>query len=197
MKIASITLFALLLATSAAITQGTFQYDQQSLGFPAPPNVLYDIQSYGPIGQSFIPSLPAVGFVQLELFDGHPNNGLGATVYVNLRSNSIAGPLLGSSDPVLLPDIPSGGGVTNFFFSGPVTVSPGTTYFFEIEVQSGDLWRANMAGDYSSGVAYIQGSSQPFYDLWFREGIIVPEPSAKWLVLATGALWFVVWRRTR
>src|SRR5580765_100770 len=125
------------------IAHGTFQYDQQSLNHIIGANVLYNIQPNGPMGQSFTPSLPSVGFVQFELFDGHPNNGLGATLYVNLRSNSITGPILSSSDPVFLPDTPTGGGLTNFLFPGGASVIPGTTYFFEILVQSGDLWLVN------------------------------------------------------
>ena len=85
------TFLALLVTASAALGQGNFQYDHQSQGFPLPVDQTstWDIQGNEPIGQSFTPALPSVGFVQLELFDGHPNNGLGATLYVNIRSGSI------------------------------------------------------------------------------------------------------------
>jgi hypothetical protein len=182
---------ATFLAALSSFAQGTFQYDQQSLGFYLPPNVLYDIQPNVPIGQSFVPSLAAVGFVQFELFDGIPHSGVGATVYVNLRSNSITGPILSSTAPVFMPDTPTGGGITNLLFSAPAAVVPGTTYFFEIVVQSGDLWRANVGGTYSPGTAYFQGNSQPFDDLWFREGIIIPEPSTVALLITAGTLFCV------
>jgi len=176
--------------------QGTFQYDQQSYPIPIPPNILLDIQPNAPIGQSFVPTLSAVGFVQLELFDGHPNNGLGATLYVNLRSDSMTGAVLSSSSPVFMPETPSGGGVTNFFFSAPATVVPGTTYFFEIVGESGDLWRVNATGEtYPSGTSYLQGNPSAL-DLWFREGVIVPEPSAAWLVLVAGGIWSYVRLKT-
>jgi hypothetical protein len=177
-------------AASVVLAQGTFQYDQQSINHSIPPNLVYDIQGNEPIGQSFTPLLSSVGFVQLEPFDGNPNNGLGATLYVNLRSNSITGPILGSTDPVFLPDIPSGGGVTNFLFSTPVSVVPGITYFFEVVVQSGDFWTLNTLGanDYSRGAMFLQGVAQPLNDLWFREGVIVPEPSTAALLVAAGAL---------
>src|SRR5438105_4723971 len=113
MKTVPLMFLALLANMSAALAQGTLQYDQQSLNRSIPPDVLVDIQPNQPIGQSFTPALSSVGFLQLELFDGHPNNGLGATLYVSLRSTSITGPILKSSDPVFLPDTPSGGGVTN------------------------------------------------------------------------------------
>ena len=197
MKIKWITLLGLLVHAWMAFGQGTFQYDQQSSLGPVPPDVLWSIQGNEPSGQSFIPSLSAVGFVQLELFDGNPNNGLGATLYVNLRSNSITGPILSSSAPVFLPDTPSGGGVTNFLFSSPAVVMPGTTYFFEVVVQSGDSWYVNTLGNvYPGGEFYRQGLAQPLSDSWFREGVIIPEPSAAWLVLAVGAVRFYVRRKT-
>ena len=182
-----------------SLAQGTFQYDQRSWPVPIPANILRAIQPNQPVGQSFTPSLAAVGFVQLELFDGNANNGLGATVSVNLRSNSITGPILSSSVPVFLPDTPIGGGVTNFFFSSAATVVPGTTYFFEIVVQSGDLWRVNSLGanDYSAGTAFLQGAAQPLEDFWFREGIIVPEPSMAAFLITAGALFCVRWKNSR
>jgi hypothetical protein len=144
------------------------------------------------MGQSFTPSLSSVGFVQLDISDGHPNNGLGATLYVNLRSSSITGAVLSSSAPVFMPETPSGGGVTNFFFSAPAAVVPGTTYFFEVVVQSGDLCRLNTVADlYSGGTLLYQGAAQPLQDSWFREGTIVPEPSTAALLLAAGALFCV------
>jgi len=196
MKTSFGTLWALLTTASACLAQGTFQYDQQSLNHSIGPSLLYNIQSNEPIGQSFTPALSSVGFIQLEPFDGHPNNGVGSTLYVNLRSNSITGPVLGSTDPVFLPDIPSGGGVTNFLFSTSVAVVPGTTYFFEVVVQSAELWRLNTLTDlYGGGTMIVQGVAQPLQDLWFREGIIVPEPSAALISFVVGAIWICVRRR--
>jgi hypothetical protein len=195
MKTKLIALLALLAATSGS-AQGTFQYDQLTLASPIPPNFVFDIQPSQPIGQSFTPTLPLVDFVQFALFDGHPNNGLGATLYVNLRSNSITGPIVSSSNPVFMPETPSGGGPTHFFFSGPVAVVPGTTYFFEIVVQSGDTWRVNTLPDiYSGGTMFVQGVAQPLQDLWFREGVIVPEPSAAAIFSLTGAAFLFLRRK--
>ena len=194
MRRTSIAFLALSLVVPGAQSQGTLQYDQQSATVPVGADILWDVQPNGPLGQTFVPSLSAVGFVQLELFDGHPDNGLGATLYVNLRSDSMTGAVLSTSSPVYMPETPSGGGVTNFFFSPGATVVPGTTYFFEIVVQSGDLWRANVAGRYLLGNAYFQGVAQPFDDLWFREGIIVPEPSSTLLLLLAAFCCFIRWR---
>ena len=186
----------LLLPPLGIRAQGNLQYDQQSATAPAPPSITFDIQGNEPVGQSFVPSLSSVGFVQFDLFDGHPGNGLGATLYVNLRSNSITGPLMSSTSPVYMPETPSGGGVTNFFFSTPAVVTPGNAYFFEVIVQSGDVWRVNDIGpSYQNGRAYISGVAQQFDSLYFREGIIVPEPSAAWIVIVGVFSWFYARRR--
>src|SRR5690348_17349022 len=89
---------------SNAPAQGTFQYDQQSATNYFPPTFSFSIQGYGPVGQSFTPALPSVGFIQLEPGDALPVNGIGGTMYLNLRSNSISGAILGSTAPVFLPD---------------------------------------------------------------------------------------------
>lgn len=190
-----IPLIVLLICGLEAVGQGNFQYDQQSAVLPQPPNSVANIQGNEPIGQSFTPSLSAVGFVQFELYDGQPGNGQGATLYVNLRSDSMTGAVLATSNPVFMPETPTGGGLTNFFFSGPAAVTSGTTYFFEIVVQSGDFWRVDRVGDfYSGGTMFSRGVDQ-HRDLWFREGIVVPEPSVAALLLTAGSLFLYLFRR--
>ena len=90
-------------------------------------------------------------------------------------------------------------GVTNFIFPNTVSVTPGTTYYFEAVNQAGDSFLA-AAGEYfyEGGYAYYNGVLNGGGDLWFREGIIVPapEPGTLWLgVLGAGLLWAV--RRKR
>jgi len=177
-------LVALLAAITPAFAQGKLTYDQQSASSPFPASLSLDIQSNEPIGQSFVPSLGAVGFIQLEVADPI-FNGVGATIYVNLLSDSITGTILGSTDPVFVPVGPYG--VVGFFYSVPVSVSPGTTYYLQPVVHSGDLSRVNAIGDpYPQGVAYLNGLVLNGEDLWFREGI--PEPSVAWLLLAGGSV---------
>jgi hypothetical protein len=188
-----------LLLPRLAIAQ-TFVYDQQSSDESRPGTGGIDIQAEQPTGQSFRPSLNQVGFVRLEVFDRYINNGLGATLYVNLRSDSITGPIIGSTSPISFPDnfgVWSNDFVT-FFFNSPVQVQPGVTYFFQPVVQSGDSWFVNQAlgFNYTRGSEYIYGSAFGG-DYWFREGIIVPEPSSDALLLAgTAALW-PLFRRSR
>ena len=134
------------------------------------------------MGQSFTPSLSTIGFVRLRLYDINPGNSLGATLVVNLRSTSMGGPVLGTTT-VVLPDGYGYIGATNFLFATPVPVIPSTTYFFETLVQSGDSWGILTTEDaYPNGSVYANGFPVSGNDLWFREGIVVPEPSSAALI---------------
>src|SRR4051812_29251765 len=77
--------------------QGSFVYDQQSALENSGAEGLIDMQPNAPVGQSFTPSLNSVGFVRFFMFDG-AHTGQSATVIVNLRSDSISGPILGTSE---------------------------------------------------------------------------------------------------
>jgi hypothetical protein len=90
-------------------------------------------------------------------------------------------------------------GYVNFFFPIPVAVTPGVTYYFNPVVQSGDNW--DIVGynyGYAGGTAYFKGVADPLEDLWFREGIVVPEPSSALLIsIGAGALVYVRRRHSR
>jgi len=74
--------------------------------------------------QSFIPTLSAIRFIQLEFADFSGNGAMGVTVYVNLWTGSPnvnSATLLGSTAAVYMPDgfVNSGlavAGITNFYF---------------------------------------------------------------------------------
>lgn len=195
---------ALMLVSACALGQGTFIYDQQSSTNDAVSGYGGTIMQHlpAPWGQSFTPSLAAVGFVRLMLNDGDLFDGLGATVYVNLRSG-ITGPILGSTAPVHMPNLFHG--VPNFFFDSPVPVTPGVTYYLEPILQGGPpangTWNIVGAastddGGYTGGSAYSGGNLHPPIEYWFREGIVVPEPSAGLLLLVGSGLYVYV-RRPR
>jgi hypothetical protein len=193
--------FTLLMSVGfLACGQGTFIYDQQSADESAGGGGAQGIQAYQPIGQSFKPALSLVGFVRLQLFDVNSGNSNGATVHVNLRSNSVTGPVLASTDAVFMPDgfgVGNGNrGYTNFLFSTPAPVTPGVTYYLQPVVQSGDAWAiVSYNYGYPGGSIFLQGATIPGIDLWFREGIVVPEPSSGLLFLfGSGA---VAWRHRR
>jgi hypothetical protein len=186
-------LAASLLLPALAGAQGTMVFDQQSSDESNPGNNGITIQPAQPAGQSFTPSLNAIGFVRFNLFDQVRNNGTGAVIYVNLRSDSITGPIVDSTAPVSLPDNFGSGltGFVSFFFPSNVSLQPGVKYYLQPVVQSGDLWDA-ITGvfNYAAGEQYVQGNSTTASDLWFREGVIVPEPSSCVLLLCGAALWF-------
>jgi hypothetical protein len=192
MKINLLTklLFALAFVPTFSNAQGTMIFDQQSSDESNGGTAGNIIQDWQPTGQSFTPSLAGVSFVRLQLFDANRNNGTGVTIYVNLRSGSITGSIVDSTAPVALPDnfgLPLSAGYVTFLFPNTVPVQPGATYFFEPVVQSGDPW-AVVGGsfNYPGGDEYLRGSAFPS-DYWFREGIIVPEPSISvLLILAAG-----------
>jgi hypothetical protein len=187
---------ALTVVTLAARGQGTFVYDQQSstneTAFFGTGGVMQQIAQ--PWGQSFTPGLSSVDFIRLKLYDNNTNNGLGATLSVNLRAGSISGSLLGSTDPVFIPN--GTGGTVDFVFPGAISVTPGVVYFFEPVVQSGDLWRIDSNEyNYAGGSVFAGGLPVSGSDLWFREGIIVPEPASAWLLVPIVGI--LAWRHRK
>jgi hypothetical protein len=201
MRPTSTAALALAATTLAALGQGTFIYDQQSATNRAVSGGAAFGVEQQPFGQAFTPALSSVGFVQFEFADAYPGDGIGATVYVNLWADSLAtGTLLGSTAPVFMPDRFPFYGITSFLFATPVPVTPGTTYYLQPVVQSGDNW-AIIDGNfnYANGTWFLNG--QPVLDgrvLWFREGTYVPEPSSALLfALAAATLCAPRFRRLR
>jgi hypothetical protein len=172
------------LADFTAFGQGTLIYDQSSFtNEPVPPGQVQYIEINQPFGQSFIPSFSEVGFLRLWLSD--PGGSIPATVYVNLREDSIIGNSIGTTAAITLPG--GYGGYTNLFFSTPAPVTPGITYYFQLSAPSSDNWTTEVVGSshYANGSAFYNGDPALNYNLWFREGEVVPEPSPA-LLFATG-----------
>ena len=200
-------LAAMIIAFSLQSQAQGFVYDQQSAanGVSLFANLVdgLNIQEDSPLMQSFMPSLSAIGFVQFEFWD-IPNNGNnGATVYVNLWTGSPninSATLLGSTTPIYMPEEfqnpgLGGGGVTNFYFTSPIALTAGQTYYLQPVVQSGDdPWDIITIGDtYPNGQLFGKtgGYFQPSTDFWFREGA-VPEPTT--LALFGLAVFLIVGR---
>ena len=181
------SLIALILGTGlVASAQGTFVYDQQAIGIIDGAGFLQDT----PFGQSFTPTLDSIDFVELQLYNGGPN-----TIDVNIRSGSITGTILGTSLPITMSANSSG--IFDFLFSNPITVTPGTQYFFEpVESSNGTEGDITTVSGYTGGDLITQGIARPGQDLWFREGIVttVPEPASAALFVVAG---FLFWKRRR
>jgi hypothetical protein len=84
-------------------------------------------------------------------------------------------------------------GVTNFYFSTPVALTPGQTYYLQPVVLSGGSQLAVVSiifDTYPNGELFADG--YPFVnttDLWFQEGVVaVPEPTVLALVGLSGLL---------
>jgi hypothetical protein len=175
------------LGAPCAHSQGTFVYDQQSSTDEFVPQygsggVMQQIQP--PWGQSFTPSLFGVDFIRLKMDDGNLNDAAGASIYINLRANSISGPILGSTDPVAMPSLFAGN--PTFFFPATVAVTPGVVYYFEpiVEAGSGNWNIISGPYNYAGGSRWAAGAPVLASDLWFREGLyVVPEPSSVLLLL--------------
>jgi hypothetical protein len=180
--------------TMNALSQGVLYYDQQSSTNEAPPfaGSGITIQAALPYGQTFIPASNAVDFIRLKLNDPNSGNSLGAIMHVNLRTGSISGNILASTSLVTFSN--AFAGVATFYFPASVSLTPGDNYVFEPVVDAGDLWNIE-AGEYNypGGTAIYQGSALSGSDVWFREGIIVPEPCSAFLLLLGGTV--VLWRR--
>jgi len=140
-------------------------------------NLLY----FSPLGQSFTPTLTSLNFVNLLTENGS------ATVKVNIHLGSMSGPVLGTSQPTVIPFSISPG-VSSFRFSTSVTLIPGDVYVIEPFVVCGNtLIGSTGINDYVGGDQILGGATQANNDLWFQEGISVPE-RGRWLLLGTGLL---------
>lgn len=148
------------------------------------------------VGQSFTPTLNSIDFIRLAIFlNASDNPDHNAQVYLNLRSDAIGGPIIGTTSLSLMPylTLPAEGFVS-FSFPTPVALTPGQQYFFEpVDAMGLNLWiYASANYHYPDGALYSNGTVVPNGDLWFAEGIMVPEPSTTALLACAGtAVWFL------
>ena len=86
-------------------------------------------------------------------------------------------------------------GATTFLFATPITLTPGVPYYFEplelpntgVPPNNGPWNAAGGQYNYPGGSGYLNGD-QEAWDYWFREGIVVPEPSSVALLALGGAV---------
>jgi len=146
------------------------------------------------IAQSFTPSLSAVGWVQFSLYTFTSS---GDFLVINLRQGAWNGPIVSSTTPVVFSPGPIQ--KATFYFPDNIAVTPGQLYFFEPVLQSaGPMFIGyKFPSSYPGGEAWNNGlSSGDTSDYWFREGIVVPEPSIVAL-FGVGAGWILIRRKRR
>ena len=180
------------LTATDAFGQGLLVVDQAS----GTPDEFIQVTTQLPdnqIAQSFTPLLSAVGFVQFSQFvPAFPGNNA-VTVVVNLRAGAYNGPILSSTDPVVLVNHLTQ--IGTFYYPENVGVAPGQLYFFEpVLLSSGslDIGYKNPSS-YLGGDAWNNGL-QDTGDYWFREGVVVPEPGTLWLLLFGSGVFIWRWR---
>ena len=126
-----------------------------------------------PIGQEFVPDRSALDAVELMLANTDTSAPYPADVELNIREDSVLGPVIGTSDPLTM--LFGTYGATHFEFQSSVPLTPGRTYVIEIVVFPGG-GNIGVGGGWS-GTTYTQGrfvvQGEPATgneDLWFREG---------------------------
>ncbi len=122
------------------------------------------IDYHSPIGQSFIPTYAI--FTGFEVYLKN-NDGASRTVTMNLRSETIGGPIIGSKSFSVAGsspwewhhiDIPS-----------PISVNPGSLYVIElVEPVGGVTWGAHTPGTYAVGNAIYNGADNLDFDNLFK-----------------------------
>jgi hypothetical protein len=182
MKIPIISLLVLvgMAACQSEIRGADYRVDQQH-DWPNEADAIHSIQGRGPIVQEFTPSIGALDVVEIWTQDfGLPQgNGVGATLEVLLREDTINGPVLATSAPLTLPD--GWDGPSRFHFTNVVWLTPEARYALELRAITGDNWGVNSHGDlfpptYSRGRYFVAGRPTDALDMWFRTGVRMPTP---------------------
>lgn len=146
----------------------------------------FPLSPAGGVGQEFSPTLNSLGFVDVWIFNEAPVGPADFTV--RIREGSIAGGILGASEMATIGSPPSLG-PTRFAFAATVGLTGGATHVLEVvQVMGGAGWGAGYGPNsgYAAGQA-IFGTSPVDYDLWFREGVLVPEPGV-WVLGGLGTV---------
>jgi len=146
-----------------------------------------------PTGFLFTPTFSSLNFVESFLSDpqsSEPYDGMGTSFTVSVFDKTL-NTKLGTSALVSLPDFFDS--VVRFRFEPTLRLAPGDQLLAEFNFVSGDdTWAINIDWVEPPGGNLIEaGGLIPAY-AWFREGLIVPEPSSTEL-LVMGAIGIVVY----
>ncbi len=155
-------------------------------------------------GQSFIPTLPSVDAFEVLMGDDS------ATVVAQILNgvigfDGLAGPVIGTSDPVMVSDFGIGHHTIHFDFPLGVAVIPGQTYVAEFFATSGRFAPGIAEVSITTNDSYnrgllLEGGFPPgffstAYDLIFSEGLTTPIPEPSSWVIAIGFLAMLYFHR--
>jgi hypothetical protein len=76
------------------------------------------MQTFQPVGQSFMPTLFAIDYVRFKFSDHNVGNAQGVTIVVSILAGSFNGTVLGTTAPIFMPD--GFAGVTTFSFGSSI-----------------------------------------------------------------------------
>ena len=142
----------------------------------------YSVGGLGPVGQEFVPQMSSLDAVEL-MFSNNDFNQADAIVVVRIRAQTIAGPILGTSDPYVLP-YPTALSRHHLDFASPVALVPGQLYVMEVAriVGIGNVLIHGCANTYASGRIILVGLPEGGTDLVFSEGPVpvVPTRPSTW-----------------
>lgn len=182
--LASVLAGVLAFATPARATD--FAVDQQYL-----PEIwsMYSIASFAPIGQTFTPAATALNVVVLHVDHtwGAPTDS--SVLFVRVRADSMAGPVLGESTPVTLRG--ESYGEVRFEFPVTVVLTPGQLHAIEVVLAAGagnPMLDGSNANGYGPGDTVLSNLPRSFMDFWFRTGFSakVPVRSTTWGAVKAG-----------
>lgn len=147
----------LLLLISLAGTPAWASFIDQTCPDQIPTGAVYNIQSYEPVGQEFVPSTSGLAGIAISIAD---LGGTGGPVTVLVREGTIDGLVLPGA--AASRDMPSEGWeypFAEFLFPDPVILIPGQTYVFEVVVDS-NRWGIRATDDvcYEPGSMVLNGN---------------------------------------
>ena len=155
------------------------------------------------LGQEFTPTFSSLNFVDLNI-GTRIGSEVALPLGVAIHSDTIDGPILGSSTLIYFGPNSYYTGEARLNFPNPVSLVPGQRYVIEPVTIRGTVGGENISigvpqagsGSLYDGGRWIYGLTTlpiTYYDnrdMWFREGLIVPEPSTFALAgLALGLGW--------
>ena len=185
---------ALLAASCSCVVANAQLFEVDQANQPTPLGY-FPLSPGAGVGQEFNPSLSGLDFVDLWIFSEAPVGPAGFSV--RIREGSITGGILGESGLAMIGSPPTLG-PTHFSFPSTVGLTGGATHVIELlQLAGGAGWGAGYGPNsgYADGQALVGGNPVGF-DLWFREGVAVPEPGI-WTLGLAGVVMLGVSRRRR